>query len=130
MTQPKTLPPLPVGLLVFLSVATFFGATTLWPSRRSCRTSRETSGSTHRTSAGSLGLSALVVAYFLVRKADVRADGVLMLTILGYTGFSFLTAFAPNVWIFGAPAAHNMFLIGSGRSVCLCCRYPQTAAER
>ena len=55
-----------------------------------------------------------VVAWLLIRRADVWGRRkLMMITILGYTFFTFLTGLAPNVWWFAlCQFAARVFLIG------------------
>ncbi len=55
-----------------------------------------------------------VAAYVLVRRADRWGrKRVLTVTIVGYTVFTFLTGFAPNVYVFGAlQLVARVFLVG------------------
>jgi putative MFS transporter len=55
-----------------------------------------------------------ILAYFIVRYASTWGrKRVLTITVLGYAFFTFLTGFAPNMWVFGAAqCAARVFLIG------------------
>jgi MFS transporter, putative metabolite:H+ symporter len=103
-------------LFVFLGVATFFegydffALTQVLPSLRQ-------SFDIDRTAAGMLVAVinfGTLLAYALVSRADRWGRRrVLKLTILGYALFTFLSGFAPNVWIFGLlQLAARVFLIG------------------
>lgn len=103
-------------LFVFLSVATFFegydflALTQILPELRADMT-------LDKTEAGLLVAFiniGTVIAYLLVRQADRWGRRrVLTWTIAGYTTFTFLTGFAPNVWLFALfQMVARVFLIG------------------
>lgn len=92
-------------LFAFLSVATFFegydfmALTQILPNlRASLGLDKSQAG----LMVGFINLGT-VLAYFLVRKADRWGRRrVLTVTIAGYTAFTFLSGFSPNVWVFAA----------------------------
>jgi len=103
-------------LFIFLSVACLFegydfmALTQILPELRS-------SMGVSRTGAGLLvGVVnfGTVIAYLLVRGADRWGrKRVLTVTIAGYTIFTFLTAFSPNIYVFGLlQMVARVFLIG------------------
>jgi len=103
-------------LFVFLSVATFFegydflALTQILPELRKDM-------SLDQAQAGAMVAFinvGTVIAYLLVRQADRWGRRrVLTWTIAGYTTFTFLTGFAPNVWVFAAfQMIARIFLIG------------------
>jgi putative MFS transporter len=103
-------------LFVFLGVATFFegydffALTQVLPSLRQ-------SFDIDRAAAGVLVAVinfGTLLAYALVSRADRWGRRrVLSVTILGYALFTFLSGFAPNVWVFGVlQLAARVFLIG------------------
>lgn len=103
-------------LLAFLSVATFFegydflALSQILPNIRADFVISE-------SGAGLLiGLvnSGTIVAYLLVRRADQWGRRrILMITIVGYTVFTFLSGLAPNVIVFGiCQFFARIFLIG------------------
>lgn len=113
--QRSSLTPYQRKLFLFLSVATFFegfdyiALTQLLPSIRAAYGLTYTQGSL-MVSAINVGA---ITAYALIRHADVAGrKRVLSITIAGYTLFSFLTAFAPNAWLFGlVQFGARMFLL-------------------
>ncbi len=91
-------------LFVLLSVATFFegydfmALTQILPELRA-EMGLPPSASTWIVAVVNAGS---IAAWFLVRKADTWGRRrVLTATIAGYTILTFLTAFSPNVWVFG-----------------------------
>ena len=103
-------------LLVFLSVATFFegydfmALTQILPQVRA-ELGLSRSGAGLLIGAVNVGT---VVAWLLVRKADRWGRRrVMMLTITGYTVFTFLTGLSFDVWTFGVcQFLARLFLIG------------------
>jgi putative MFS transporter len=103
-------------LFVFLGVATFFegydflALTQILPNLRA-EMGLSMSGAGYLVAFINFGT---VLAYLLVRQADRWGRRrVLTLTILGYTLLTFLTAFAPNVWVFGGLQMFaRIFLLG------------------
>jgi MFS transporter, putative metabolite:H+ symporter len=103
-------------LFVFLSVATFFegydflALTQILPQLRAEMGLNEAHGGI-LVAVINVGT---VIAYLLVRQADRWGRRrVLTVTIGGYTVLTFLTGFAPNVWVFGGlQMLARIFLIG------------------
>ena len=92
-------------LFAFLSVATFFegydfmALTQILPNLRASLGMNEAQAG---LMVGFINVGT-VLAYFLVRKADRWGRRrVLTVTIAGYTAFTFLSGFSPNVWVFAA----------------------------
>ena len=103
-------------LLVFLSVATFFEGYDFLALSQILPELRADLGIS-RFGAGLLFAFVnfgTVVAYLLVRKADQWGRRpVMMLTIVGYTAFTFLTGLSWDVWSFAVfQFAARVFLIG------------------
>ncbi|MEZ4223805.1 MAG: MFS transporter [Polyangiaceae bacterium] len=105
MSAATPLTPYQRRLFVFLSVATFFegydfmALTQILPNLRA-ELGIDQAGAGALVATINVGT---VLAYLLVRKADRWGRRrVLTATIVGYTVFTFLTGFAPNVWVFGA----------------------------
>ena len=103
-------------LMIFLSVATFFEGFDFFALAQILPHLRDDfglsdSGTTTMVSVISVGP---ILAYFLVRKADrVGRRPVLSFTIAGYTIFTLLSGFAPDVYTFSiAQLAARVFLIG------------------
>jgi putative MFS transporter len=89
-------------LLFFLSVATFFEGYDFIALTQVLPSIRAEMGLDPSDAGYLIGFinAGTVLAYLLVRQADRWGrKRVLLLTILGYTLFTFLTGFAPNVWI-------------------------------
>jgi len=103
-------------LFGFLSVATFFegydhiALSQLLPNIRDAFGVSEAWGG-YTVAVINVGT---IFAYFLVRKADRWGrKSVLTITIAGYTVFSFLSALAPNMWVFAlCQLVARVFLIG------------------
>ena len=103
-------------LFVFLSVATFFEGYDFLALANILPNLRAEFGLS-RFDGGVLFAvvnSGTVLAWLLIRRADVWGRRKLMMvTILGYTFFTFLTGLAPNVWWFAiCQLAARVFLIG------------------
>ncbi len=103
-------------LFVFLSVATFFEGYDFFALTQILPNLRQEMG-IDEAAAGALVAFINVgtlLAYILVRKADKWGRRrVLTATIAGYTIFTLLTGFAPNIWIFAIlQMIARVFLIG------------------
>ena len=103
-------------LFVFLSVATFFEGYDFLALANILPNLRDDFGLS-RADAGMLFAFVnfgTVVAWLLIRRADVWGRrNLMMVTIVGYTVFTFLTGLATNVWWFAAcQFAARVFLIG------------------
>ena len=103
-------------LLIFLSVATFFEGYDFMALTQILPQVRAELGLSHASAGLLIGVvnAGTVVAYLLVRKADRWGRRrVLMVTIFGYTIFTFLTGLSFDVWSFGlCQFVARMFLIG------------------
>ncbi|MEI8257466.1 MAG: MFS transporter, partial [Deltaproteobacteria bacterium] len=103
-------------LLVFLSVATFFEGFDFLAMSQILPELRHTFGLTRSQGGLLVGVVNVgtVLAWLIVRLADrIGRRPVLTLTIVGYTLFSMLSGFAPNVQVFaGAQLLARMFLLG------------------
>jgi MFS transporter, putative metabolite:H+ symporter len=103
-------------LFVFLSVATFFegydflALTQILPQLRAEMGLNEA----HAGLLVAVINTGTVIAYLLVRQADRWGRRrLLTITIAGYTLLTFLTAFSPNVWVFGGlQMLARIFLLG------------------
>lgn len=103
-------------LIVFLSVASFFEGYDFMALSQVLKLLME-EWELDQSHAGLLVAAinfGTIVAYLLVRKADSWGRRrVMMLTIVGYTVFSFLSGLAPNVYVFAfAQMIARIFLIG------------------
>jgi len=99
-----------LGVATFFEGYDFFALTQVLPSLRAAfGLDRAAAGYL----VGAINLGTLL-AYLLVSRADRWGRRrVLSVTILGYALFTFLSGFAPNVWVFGAfQLAARVFLIG------------------
>ncbi len=121
MTTPTPSPPEKITayhwkLFGFLSVATFFEGYDHIALSQLLPNIREVFGVTEAQGGYAIALINVgtILAYFLVRKADRWGrKRVLTITIAGYTIFSFLSALAPNIWVFAiAQLIARVFLIG------------------
>lgn len=90
-------------LFVFLSVATFFEGYDFLALTQILPNLRADMGLDRAQGGYLVGFvnAGTILAYLLVRQADLWGRRrVLTVTIAGYTAFTFLTAFAPNVYVF------------------------------
>jgi len=103
-------------LFGFLSVATFFEGYDHIALSQLLPNIREAFGVSEAMGALTVSIINIgtILAFFLVRKADRWGrKQVMTITIAGYTIFSFLSALAPNIWVFAiAQLIARIFLIG------------------
>ena len=134
--QPSKLTPLTAyqwKLFAFLSVATFFEGYDFIALSQILPNLRADMG----LDQGQGGMlvafinAGTVLAYLLVRKADQWGRRrVLMITIVGYTVFTFLSGLAPNVWVFALlQLMARVFLIGEW-AVCMVYAAEEYPADR
>ncbi|MBX3128830.1 MAG: MFS transporter [Polyangiaceae bacterium] len=114
MSEPFT--PYQRRLFVFLSVATFFEGYDFLALTQILPNLRQEMGISEGQAGALVAFINVgtVLAYLLVRKADKWGRRrVLTATIAGYTVFTFLTGFAPNIWVFAIfQMIARVFLIG------------------
>ncbi len=103
-------------LFVFLSVATLFEGYDFLALAQILPNLRKDMGLTEGQGGLLFGAvnAGTIVAFLLVRRADRWGrKRVLTITIAGYTTFTFLSGFAPNVWVFAILQFFaRVFLIG------------------
>lgn len=114
-TAPARFTPYQRLLFVFLSVATFFEGYDFLALTQILPNLRAEMGLSRADAGYLVGFinAGTILAYLLVRQADRWGRRrVLTVTIAGYTLLTFLTGFAPNVWVFaGLQMLARIFLL-------------------
>ena len=114
--SPTKLSPYQRRLLVFLSVATFFEGYDFLALAQILPNLRDDMGLPIEWGGYIIGTINVgtILAFWIVRRADVWGRRrVLTVTIAGYTLFTFLSGFAPNVYVFVlAQLVARVFLLG------------------